>query len=53
MENLKTKKDYELLSIYKKLQEERKPIPMTLMNEINKRKLIKGYKGTFTSATNF
>jgi len=49
MENLQTKTNDELLSIYKKLQEEKKPIPMTLINEINKRKLLKSYKGIFTS----
>lgn len=49
MENLKTLKNEELLKLYNQLLIDAKPIPMTLIKEINCRKLIKGYKGTFTS----
>ena len=39
----------DLLKIYNELLIEIKPIPFKLIQEINKRKLIKTYKGTFTS----
>lgn len=49
MTNFKELNNKEILSLYNQLLKEVKPIPFLLVQEINKRKLIKTYKGTFTS----
>ena len=49
MTNFKELSNEKILSLYNQLLKEIKPIPFLLVQEINKRSLVKGYKGIFTS----
>jgi len=41
--------DKEVLDTYQDLVNSTKPIPLSLSNEVHKRKLVKSYTGTFNS----
>ena len=41
--------DKELLDLYSKLNEDKKPVHRDIPQELHKRKLVKSYTGTFNS----